>query len=293
MRGQQKKFETIRWWDYPVTILVAGALGVVGSFISNLMGFFILFVAPVAGVVIAEAVRLVIRKRRGKWLPLVASGAALVGSLISPVYLAIFHIPGKVFHRANQPLWIVVAGFIWHPVRQHRFLPAQGNPTVKDEACLRNFASPILPSSRTWRSSSLKVLMIFTGETGAGKSIILDAINVLVGGKVDATMVRDGADRASLEAEFAIPPETKKEIEEILKREELFEDSQTLTLAREIRVEGQGGGSGKRAQCECGIVEGTGYLPGGHSRAIRTPFAAGRTFTPGFIGPLCCGGFGT
>jgi DNA repair protein RecN (Recombination protein N) len=82
-------------------------------------------------------------------------------------------------------------------------------------------------------------LMIFTGETGAGKSIILDAINVLVGGKVDATMVRDGAERASLEAVFVIPTETKSEIEAILKREELFENSHTLTLAREIRFEGR------------------------------------------------------
>jgi DNA repair protein RecN (Recombination protein N) len=81
--------------------------------------------------------------------------------------------------------------------------------------------------------------MIFTGETGAGKSIILDAINVLVGGKVDATMVRDGSDRASLEASFIIPESTKHEIEDILKREELFEDSDSLTLAREIRTGGR------------------------------------------------------
>lgn len=82
-------------------------------------------------------------------------------------------------------------------------------------------------------------LMIFTGETGAGKSIILDAINVLVGGKVDATMVRDGSDRASLEASFIIPELAKHEIEDILKREDLFEDSGSLTLAREIRTEGR------------------------------------------------------
>ena len=41
-------------------------------------------------------------------------------------------------------------------------------------------------------------LVIFTGETGAGKSIILDAIMALVGGRVDADMVRSGANRASL-----------------------------------------------------------------------------------------------
>jgi hypothetical protein len=90
VRGQQKRFETLRWWDYPVTVLVAGGLGVLGSLISNMLGFFILFVAPFAGMLIAEAVRLVVRKRRGKWLPLLAAGATLVGTLISPLYLAIF-----------------------------------------------------------------------------------------------------------------------------------------------------------------------------------------------------------
>jgi len=38
-----------------------------------------------------------------------------------------------------------------------------------------------------------KGLVIVTGETGAGKSILLDAIMALVGGRVDATMVRSGA----------------------------------------------------------------------------------------------------
>jgi hypothetical protein len=90
VRGQQKVFETARWWDYPLAVLVAGVLGVVGSLVSNMLGFFILFLAPVAGMIIAEAVRLVTRRRRGKWLPLAAAGAALVGSLFSPVYLAIF-----------------------------------------------------------------------------------------------------------------------------------------------------------------------------------------------------------
>jgi dolichol kinase len=90
VRGQQKVFETARWWDYPIAVAVAGALGVVGSLVSNMLGFFILFLAPVAGMIIAEAVRLVTRRRRGRWLPLAAAGAALVGSLFSPVYLAIF-----------------------------------------------------------------------------------------------------------------------------------------------------------------------------------------------------------
>lgn len=82
-------------------------------------------------------------------------------------------------------------------------------------------------------------LVIFTGETGAGKSIILDAIMALIGGRVDANMVRSGAERAALEAVFSIPSETKAEVIEILKREELYEDEPFVTLGREIRSEGR------------------------------------------------------
>ncbi len=82
-------------------------------------------------------------------------------------------------------------------------------------------------------------LVIFTGETGAGKSIILDAINALVGGRVDAESVRSGADRAILEAVFKIPSQTQTDIVEILKREELYDGEAYLTLGREIRGEGR------------------------------------------------------
>jgi DNA repair protein RecN (Recombination protein N) len=45
---------------------------------------------------------------------------------------------------------------------------------------------------------------VLTGETGAGKSILVDAIELLVGGKGDATLVREGCERAELSAEFEL-----------------------------------------------------------------------------------------
>ena len=48
-------------------------------------------------------------------------------------------------------------------------------------------------------------LTTLTGETGAGKSIILDAIKSLLGGRADATAIRSGADRAMVEGTFRIP----------------------------------------------------------------------------------------
>jgi DNA repair protein RecN (Recombination protein N) len=45
-------------------------------------------------------------------------------------------------------------------------------------------------------------LNVLTGETGAGKSIILDAIDVVLGGKVSNRLVRTGSERALVEATF-------------------------------------------------------------------------------------------
>ena len=46
---------------------------------------------------------------------------------------------------------------------------------------------------------------VLTGETGAGKSIIIDGVNLLLGGRADSTMVRTGAQRAQIEGEFSLP----------------------------------------------------------------------------------------
>src|SRR5260221_4935636 len=43
---------------------------------------------------------------------------------------------------------------------------------------------------------------VLTGETGAGKSILVDAIELLVGGRGDPSLLREGAERAELSADF-------------------------------------------------------------------------------------------
>src|SRR5690348_10718466 len=47
-------------------------------------------------------------------------------------------------------------------------------------------------------------LNVLTGETGAGKSIIIGALNVILGGRAGAEMVRGGADRAVVDAVFDV-----------------------------------------------------------------------------------------
>ena len=82
-------------------------------------------------------------------------------------------------------------------------------------------------------------LITFTGETGAGKSIILDAITAVVGGRADTTMIRAGAERASVEATFRLIRANRQPINEILEREDLLDDPDYLTLGRELRREGR------------------------------------------------------
>src|SRR6266516_7159984 len=49
-----------------------------------------------------------------------------------------------------------------------------------------------------------RLFNVFTGETGAGKSIIIDAVNALLGGKIGAEYVRAGCERATVEGVFSI-----------------------------------------------------------------------------------------
>lgn len=88
-------------------------------------------------------------------------------------------------------------------------------------------------------------LIVFTGETGAGKSIIIDALETLLGGRADATLVRSGAERASVEGVFRLPPAAGDpaslghSIHLLLERENLLDDAEWITLGREIRANGR------------------------------------------------------
>src|SRR5512139_2212412 len=67
-------------------------------------------------------------------------------------------------------------------------------------------------------------LVTFTGETGAGKSIIIDAVETMLGGRADATMIRTGAERANVEAVFRLSDAVQPAVHAILEREGLLEE---------------------------------------------------------------------
>jgi DNA repair protein RecN (Recombination protein N) len=84
-------------------------------------------------------------------------------------------------------------------------------------------------------------LVVFTGETGAGKSIIIDAVELLLGGRADPTFVRAGAEAARVEGTFTVEPAVQPAIQSLLAREDLLDGDPAgeITLSREVRREGR------------------------------------------------------
>jgi len=82
---------------------------------------------------------------------------------------------------------------------------------------------------------------VLTGETGAGKSIVLDAVTLLLGGRGDSDDIRSGQQMALIEGTFELPKSpTRAAINEIVQREQLEgETPSVLTLTREVRRGGR------------------------------------------------------
>ena len=95
-------------------------------------------------------------------------------------------------------------------------------------------------------------MQILAGETGAGKSIVVDAVNLALGGRADKNLIRFGTDRASVEAVFDVP--NQPDIRRILEENDVEYDGRTVTVWREIST------SGRNICRICGILLPVGVL---------------------------------
>ena len=110
--------------------------------------------------------------------------------------------PALFLSLGIAPLWLwaprlvaaIIAIYMFHFATFVRRVNAQ-------RTCHKNFA--IIDDIRISFSKGFSVL---TGETGAGKSIIIEAVNLLLGGRAASDLVRTGEKSAELEATFEIPP---------------------------------------------------------------------------------------
>jgi DNA repair protein RecN (Recombination protein N) len=78
-----------------------------------------------------------------------------------------------------------------------------------------------------------KGLTVLSGETGAGKTMILTALNLILGGKADSSLVRKGAERLVASGKFSIP-----KAQEILFEDALIEDGE-LIVVRTVNADGK------------------------------------------------------
>jgi DNA repair protein RecN (Recombination protein N) len=83
-------------------------------------------------------------------------------------------------------------------------------------------------------------LNLLTGETGAGKSILIDALSLLLGEKASTEVIRSGTERAVVSAVFEIESGAAKTVARILEENGLDSESDSVILRREIALGGRG-----------------------------------------------------
>jgi len=119
VRGQQKVFVTAEWYDYPLAFIMAG----IGAFLTSLLvglisllfyGFFVLLVAPAAGIIVAEAARFVTRRHRSPWLFRAAVGGMIAGGI--PMLFISGAAALLAFRAAGLSSLFALLPFIWQVV---------------------------------------------------------------------------------------------------------------------------------------------------------------------------------
>jgi DNA repair protein RecN (Recombination protein N) len=78
-----------------------------------------------------------------------------------------------------------------------------------------------------------------TGETGAGKSILIDALGLLLGGPADAALLRAGAERARVEGVFRLPEPPDEALAETLTEAGIEPEDGLLIVSRELPAQGR------------------------------------------------------
>jgi len=82
-------------------------------------------------------------------------------------------------------------------------------------------------------------LNVITGETGAGKSLVIDAVELLLAGKASEEVIRHGADEAQIEGVFTLPQKgNPSPLGELLAQKGLASDEETLVIDCELHRQG-------------------------------------------------------
>ncbi len=106
--------------------------------------------------------------------------------------------------------------------------------TYLEEIAIRNLG--IIEESHLELGRGLNVL---TGETGAGKTMILTALNLVLGGKSDSSLVRSGSDRLTTSATFTTPAPIPAQLSEKLDDADIALENGQLIFSRSVNSDGK------------------------------------------------------
>lgn len=81
-------------------------------------------------------------------------------------------------------------------------------------------------------------LVIITGQTGAGKSILLGALSLLMGAKADVSMIGEASDNCVVEGEFSVPPDDE-DLKTLLEENDTDWDAGNITIRRVVNPTGR------------------------------------------------------
>lgn len=106
--------------------------------------------------------------------------------------------------------------------------------TFLEEISIRNLG--IIEESHLELGKGLNVL---TGETGAGKTMILTALNLVLGGKSDSSLVRHGSDRLTTTATFSTPAKVNGDLRQRLEESNLDIEDGQIIFTRSVTADGK------------------------------------------------------
>ena len=111
VKEQQDVFYSALWYDYVLAAVVALSLSLLGAYIVPGIGWLTIIIAPFAGMAIAEGARLVVRRRRGRWLPHLVGACILVGSLpiVGVSILGVFLYPASFWPLLWQIVYLALS----------------------------------------------------------------------------------------------------------------------------------------------------------------------------------------
>jgi DNA repair protein RecN (Recombination protein N) len=113
-------------------------------------------------------------------------------------------------------------------------MPAFDGRSMLAQLVIRNFA--IIDDLTVRFDSGLTAI---TGETGAGKSILIDALGIVLGGRAASDLVRTGTARATIDAEFDLASHESVGVTEVLSEAGIDMSDSVLVLTREIHATGR------------------------------------------------------